>query len=159
MPLAATARSPARTSSTKSTDAGVPRSAQVRPYPSLFISRRFLNQQKQIIVWLACALSFLLALPSLGSSVAFSAATSIATIGLYISYGACANATIIFLHLRLDAETLTIHTLRDTNRAACDIRGPLRARAVPSRQALARNRQHCCALDRVYRSRVLSTAA
>lgn len=32
-------------------------------------------------------LSFLLALPSLGSSVAFSAATSIATIGLYISYG------------------------------------------------------------------------
>jgi amino acid transporter len=38
-------------------------------------------------VWLACALSFLLALPSLGSSVAFSAATSIATIGLYISYG------------------------------------------------------------------------
>ncbi|KAH7925965.1 APC amino acid permease [Leucogyrophana mollusca] len=37
-------------------------------------------------VWLACTLSFLLALPSLGSSVAFSAATSIATIGLYISY-------------------------------------------------------------------------
>jgi amino acid transporter len=28
-----------------------------------------------------------LALPSLGSSVAFAAATSIATIGLYISYG------------------------------------------------------------------------
>ncbi|CAK5277934.1 unnamed protein product, partial [Mycena citricolor] len=38
-------------------------------------------------VWLACFLSFCLALPSLGSSVAFSAATSIATIGLYISYG------------------------------------------------------------------------
>ncbi|KAH9031042.1 APC amino acid permease [Lactarius pseudohatsudake] len=38
-------------------------------------------------VWLACTLSFLLALPSLRSSVAFSAATSIATIGLYISYG------------------------------------------------------------------------
>lgn len=38
-------------------------------------------------VWLACTLSFLLGLPSLGSSVAFSAATSIATIGLYISYG------------------------------------------------------------------------
>ncbi|KAG1765043.1 amino acid/polyamine transporter I [Suillus placidus] len=37
-------------------------------------------------VWLACALSFLLGLPSLGSAVAFSAATSIATIGLYISY-------------------------------------------------------------------------
>ncbi|KAI1793757.1 APC amino acid permease [Ganoderma leucocontextum] len=38
-------------------------------------------------VWLACTLSFILGLPSLGSSVAFSAATSISTIGLYISYG------------------------------------------------------------------------
>ncbi|GJE96097.1 APC amino acid permease [Phanerochaete sordida] len=38
-------------------------------------------------VWLACTLSFCLGLPSLGSAVAFSAATSIATIGLYISYG------------------------------------------------------------------------
>lgn len=37
-------------------------------------------------VWLAAFLAFCLALPSLGSSVAFSAATSIATIGLYISY-------------------------------------------------------------------------
>jgi amino acid transporter len=38
-------------------------------------------------VWLAALLSFILALPSLGSTVAFAAATSIATIGLYISYG------------------------------------------------------------------------
>ncbi|KAH9914364.1 amino acid transporter [Epithele typhae] len=38
-------------------------------------------------VWLACTLSFILGLPSLGSTVAFSAATSIATLGLYISYG------------------------------------------------------------------------
>lgn len=38
-------------------------------------------------VWLAAFLSFLLALPSLGSIVAFTAATSIATIGLYVSYG------------------------------------------------------------------------
>jgi amino acid transporter len=38
-------------------------------------------------VWLAVILSFMLGLPSLGSQVAFSAATSIATIGLYISYG------------------------------------------------------------------------
>jgi len=57
-------------------------------------------------VWLACTLSFILGLPSLGSSVAFAAATryeivlptfrqsltvfgchSIATVGLYISYG------------------------------------------------------------------------
>lgn len=38
-------------------------------------------------VWLAAFLAFLLAVPSVGSSVAFAAATSIATIGLYISYG------------------------------------------------------------------------
>lgn len=38
-------------------------------------------------IWLAATLSFLLAVPSLGSTVAFEAATSIATIGLYISYG------------------------------------------------------------------------
>ncbi|KZO93984.1 APC amino acid permease [Calocera viscosa TUFC12733] len=38
-------------------------------------------------VWLAVFLSFCLGLPSLGSAVAFTAATSIATIGLYISYG------------------------------------------------------------------------
>jgi amino acid transporter len=38
-------------------------------------------------VWLAVFLAFLLAIPSLGSTVAFSAATSIATIGLYLSYG------------------------------------------------------------------------
>lgn len=37
-------------------------------------------------IWLAAFLAFLLALPSLGSAVAFAAATSIATIGLYISY-------------------------------------------------------------------------
>ena len=38
-------------------------------------------------VWLGAFLSFCLALPSLGSTVAFTAATSIATSGLYISYG------------------------------------------------------------------------
>jgi amino acid transporter len=38
-------------------------------------------------IWLAAFLAFCLSLPSLGSSVAFGAATSIATIGLYISYG------------------------------------------------------------------------
>lgn len=37
-------------------------------------------------VWLAGTLAFLLAIPSLGSTVAFAAATSIATIGLYVSY-------------------------------------------------------------------------
>jgi len=38
-------------------------------------------------VWLAVFLAFCLGLPSLGSSVALTAATSIATSGLYISYG------------------------------------------------------------------------
>lgn len=49
------------------------------PSTSIYVS--------SLLVWLACTLSFILGLPSLGSAVAFSAATSIATIGLYISYG------------------------------------------------------------------------
>jgi amino acid transporter len=49
---------------------------------------RCAHKTPYLSVWLACTLSFILGLPSLGSSVAFSAATSIATIGLYISYGA-----------------------------------------------------------------------
>lgn len=55
--------------------------------PSFFheVDERFRSPIRA--VWLAATLSFILALPSLGSSVAFSAATSIATIGLYISYG------------------------------------------------------------------------
>ncbi|KAN0073254.1 Amino acid/polyamine transporter I [Elaphomyces granulatus] len=48
------------------------------------IDKRF--QSPIRTVWLAAFLAFCLSLPSLGSSVAFSAATSIATIGLYISY-------------------------------------------------------------------------
>ncbi|KAI0288599.1 APC amino acid permease [Russula brevipes] len=47
-------------------------------------------------VWLACTLSFVLGLPSLGSSVAFSAATSIATIGLYTSYGLPIALRVVF---------------------------------------------------------------
>ncbi|OCK80863.1 APA family basic amino acid/polyamine antiporter [Lepidopterella palustris CBS 459.81] len=55
--------------------------------PSLFhnVDVRFKSPIRT--VWLAAFLAFLLAIPSLGSSVAFAAATSIATIGLYISYG------------------------------------------------------------------------
>lgn len=55
--------------------------------PSFFhhVDARFRSPVRT--VWLAATLSFILALPSLGSSVAFAAATSIATIGLYISYG------------------------------------------------------------------------
>jgi hypothetical protein len=42
-------------------------------------------------VWLLCALSFIFALPHLGSTVAFNAVTSIAAFGLYISFGAHSN--------------------------------------------------------------------
>lgn len=49
------------------------------------VSTRFSAPIHTIV--LAAFLAFLLAIPSLGSTVAFSAATSIATIGLYISYG------------------------------------------------------------------------
>jgi len=49
------------------------------------VDKRFRSPIRAI--WLACTLSFLLAVPSVGSTVAFAAATSIATIGLYISYG------------------------------------------------------------------------
>ncbi|OQO12849.1 hypothetical protein B0A48_02313 [Cryoendolithus antarcticus] len=58
-----------------------------RGIPHFFhhVDKRFKSPIRTI--WLAVLLAFLLALPSLGSSVAFAAATSIATIGLYISYG------------------------------------------------------------------------
>jgi amino acid transporter len=54
--------------------------------PSFFghVDKRFKSPIRAI--WLAVLLAFLLALPSLKSAVAFSAATSIATIGLYTSY-------------------------------------------------------------------------
>ncbi len=45
---------------------------------------------------LAAILAFILGLPSLGSSVAFAAATSIATIGLYLSYTIPILITIIW---------------------------------------------------------------
>ena len=64
------------------------RTGSLRPF--LFASYDGPNRETddpRLSVWLACALSFILGLPSLGSSVAFSAATSIATIGLYTSYG------------------------------------------------------------------------
>ncbi|KIW01477.1 uncharacterized protein PV09_07231 [Verruconis gallopava] len=54
--------------------------------PAFFdhVDKRFKSPIRTI--WLAATLAFILSLPSLGSSVAFAAATSIATIGLYISY-------------------------------------------------------------------------
>ncbi|EGO60057.1 hypothetical protein NEUTE1DRAFT_74823 [Neurospora tetrasperma FGSC 2508] len=61
--------------------------ARDRGIPSFFhqVDDRFKSPIRA--VWLAATLSFILALPSLGSDVAFAAATSIATIGLYLSYG------------------------------------------------------------------------
>lgn len=61
--------------------------ARDRGIPSFFhkVDKRFKSPVRTI--WLAATLAFILALPSLGSSVAFAAATSIATIGLYVSYG------------------------------------------------------------------------
>ncbi|KAF2173268.1 hypothetical protein M409DRAFT_17211 [Zasmidium cellare ATCC 36951] len=58
-----------------------------RALPQFFhsVDKRFQSPVRTI--WLAAILAFILALPSLGSSVAFAAATSIATIGLYLSYG------------------------------------------------------------------------
>ncbi|KAL6712935.1 polyamine transporter tpo5 [Lecanora helva] len=61
--------------------------ARDRGLPHFFahVDHRFAAPIRTIC--LAAFLSFLLAIPSLGSAVAFSAATSIATIGLYLSYG------------------------------------------------------------------------
>ncbi|CCC13422.1 unnamed protein product [Sordaria macrospora k-hell] len=61
--------------------------ARDRGIPTFFhqVDARFKSPIRA--VWLAAFLSFILALPSLGSEVAFAAATSIATIGLYLSYG------------------------------------------------------------------------
>jgi len=55
--------------------------------PSFFskVDKRFRSPIRTI--WLAAFLAFLLGVPSIGSTVAFTAATDIATIGLYISYG------------------------------------------------------------------------
>ncbi|KAG8530248.1 uncharacterized protein KY384_004749 [Bacidia gigantensis] len=60
--------------------------ARDRGLPHFFahVDQRFQSPIRTI--WLGATLSFLLAIPSLGSTVAFSAATSIATIGLYVSY-------------------------------------------------------------------------
>jgi amino acid transporter len=49
-----------------------------------YVDSRYKSPSRTIV--LAAVLAFILALPSLGSSVAFAAATSIATIGLYLSY-------------------------------------------------------------------------
>ncbi|GAB7352802.1 hypothetical protein MBLNU459_g3420t2 [Dothideomycetes sp. NU459] len=61
--------------------------ARDRGIPHFFAEVNTKTQSPVRTIWLAAFLAFCLSLPSLGSSVAFSAATSIATIGLYLSYG------------------------------------------------------------------------
>ncbi len=82
-------------------------SLRSEPVCTLHTPRIALDANKKV-VWLACTLSFILALPSLGSSVAFSAATSIATIGLYISYGTRSFCGISVLTAHLPAPTIGI---------------------------------------------------
>jgi amino acid transporter len=57
-----------------------------RGIPSFFNHVSATHKSPTRTILLAAFLAFVLALPSLGSTVAFSAATSIATIGLYVSY-------------------------------------------------------------------------
>ena len=64
------------------------------PHRLHIIDRGFKSPIRAVMFGASC--SFLLALPSLGSSVAFSGTTSIATIGLYISYGIPIALALIF---------------------------------------------------------------
>lgn len=78
----------------------------------IFAPNTFLVTKTNKTVWLAATLSFILGLPSLGSSVAFSAATSIATIGLYISYGIPIALRLFFpTHFRPGPFTLSFPSL------------------------------------------------
>ena len=64
------------------------------PHRLHIIDGRFRSPVRTI--WFGACCSFLLALPSLGSEVALVGTTSIATIGLYISYGIPVVMTLIF---------------------------------------------------------------
>lgn len=107
-------------------------------------------------VWLACTLSFILGLPSLGSSVAFSAATSIATIGLYISYG-------MFLYHLLRMFDIGLKEFRafSTSHPNCiesHQSSELRPRSLPPRILLLSCRAHCCPLDHIHLHRIYTTS-
>ena len=138
-----TARYQAPSTCIKSTVDGVHRSVPVRPF---IVTLSRIGSAKDLfacaLVWLACTLSFILGLPSLGSSVAFSAATSIATIGLYISYGTNSNS------LPICANHLI--TYRNPHRPPHYLRGSIYTRAVPPRQILLPNRNRRRSLDRLY---------
>ena len=64
------------------------------PHRLHIIDGRFKSPVRTI--WFGACCSFLLVLPSLGSEVALAGTTSIATIGLYISYGIPIAMTLIF---------------------------------------------------------------
>lgn len=68
-------------------DGGIPHSLHI-------IDRNFKAPIRTVAFGAVC--SFLLALPSLGSAVAFYGTTSIATIGLYISYGIPISMTLVY---------------------------------------------------------------
>ena len=157
MPLVATARSQAPSSCIKSTDDGVPRFEPVRSSIVTLLSRTGSAEDflfAFILVWLACTLSFILGLPSLGSSVAFSAATSIATIGLYISYG-----TQFQLPKCFSPCTNHLITHRNSHRPPCHLRGSIYTRTISPRQVLVSNRNRRCSLDRLYIDRLLPPRA
>lgn len=91
-------------------------------------------------VWFACTLSFILGLPSLGSSVAFAAATSIATIGLYISYGLYA---LIFLL----GTPLMRKLYRYSDRTSAHLSWSICPRSIPLGQIILSYRSRCRRLD------------
>jgi amino acid transporter len=99
-------------------------------------------------VWLACTLSFILGLPSLGSAVAFSAATSIATIGLYISYG--------MYNLKPMCHLLVLKThFRYSCCPPSDLPRRLQAGSfLPWPVLISGRNQHCC-VDRIHLHRLL----
>ncbi|KAL8742293.1 MAG: hypothetical protein Q9184_008277, partial [Pyrenodesmia sp. 2 TL-2023] len=64
------------------------------PHRLHIIDTRFKSPIRTVVFGATC--SFLLALPALGSEVAFSGSTSIATIGLYVSYGIPIALTLVY---------------------------------------------------------------
>ena len=66
------------------------------PHRLHIIDTRFKAPVRTVVFGASC--SFLLALPVLGSQVAFNGTTSIATIGLYVSYGIPIAMTLVYPH-------------------------------------------------------------
>jgi amino acid transporter len=102
-------------------------------------------------VWLACFLSFCLGLPSLGSSVAFSAATSIATIGLYISYGGFLFYIVsLWFHGRRDNVSSLCPFCRYTHSYQSHQPRQIRSRTVPSGEVFVSYRNRVGYVDYIY---------